>query len=55
MSRMVRIEVPGFVIEAASVPEGAAKIARHFGTIADGIVQDSGLPIAHIATVIEED
>jgi len=51
---MVQIEIPGFVIEAPSLAEGARSIARHFGCIADEQVPDAGLPIAHVVTHIEE-
>lgn len=50
----VKITVDEFTVTADSLSEGSAKIARHFGTIADGLVQDSGLAIAHRAEIVEE-
>lgn len=44
----MKLHVPEFVVEGSSLAETAAKVARHFGCIADGIVPDSGIAVAHI-------
>jgi hypothetical protein len=43
----VKVTVEQFVVEGATRAELAARIASHFGHIADSKIPDSGLAIAH--------
>lgn len=43
----MKLTVQEFSVEAESTEDAARAVARHFGCIADGLVPDSGVAIAH--------
>lgn len=43
----VTLSVQGFSVTAATKEEAARKASRHFGCIADNVVPDSGIAVAH--------